>query len=303
MTLGDQQIWKGDKVIQIRNEKRPAKIYDKNSLRLLKKGTEYVEEEIQLSNGQIGYIESFYGKYGNGVFSGQEYYSVGYGNSDFKEDGAKLELAYAITVHKSQGSDFKLVFLVLPKTGRILSRELLYTGLTRSKEKLILLVEGADSSWLFNYSKSEASETARRNTHLFKTQIRESRSDIPFVQNLIHRTKNGIYVRSKSEVIIANLLHDEAIKFEYERRFDTETGWRLPDFSIPTSSDELIILEHLGMLHKPSYKEEWEKKKEFYGKNGYTLNDNLFVTTEDENGAIDSEAISNKVISKIKALI
>lgn len=303
MTFGDQQIWKGDKVIQIKNEKRIANLYDKGTLSLIKKGKDYIEEEIQLSNGQIGYIVTAYGKFANGVFSGQEYYSVGYTSSDFKEDGSKLELAYAITIHKSQGSDFKLVLLILPKSGRILSRELLYTGLTRSKEKLILLVEGQDTSWLFNYSKSEASETARRNTHLFKTLIRESKSDIPFVQNLIHRTKKGIYVRSKSEVIIANLLHDAGIFFEYERRFNTETGWRLPDFSIPTSSDDIIILEHLGMMHKPSYREEWHRKKSFYETNGYIINDNLFVTTEDENGAINSEDINKTVVAKIKMLI
>jgi peptide methionine sulfoxide reductase MsrB len=262
-----------------------------------------MEVEIQLSNGQIGYVVNFFKGFGNASFSGLEGFTVGYSSADFKEDGSKLELAYAITVHKSQGSDFKLVFFVLPKTGRVLSRELLYTGLTRAKEKLILLVEGEDTTWLFNYSKSEASETARRNTHLFKTQIRESKGSIPFVQNLIHKTKKGIYVRSKSEVIIANLLHDAEIEFLYERRFDTETGWRLPDFSIATGADEIIILEHLGMMHKPSYREEWEKKKEFYEKHGYVLNENLFVTTEDENGAINSEAISNDVISKIKTLI
>lgn len=290
MTLGDQQIWKGDKVIQVKNEKRNG-YKDKT------------EVELQLSNGQIGYVVNFVKGFGNASFSGLEGLTIGYSSADFKEDGSKLELAYAITVHKSQGSDFKLVFFVLPKTGRILSRELLYTGLTRAKEKLILLVEGEDTTWLFNYSKSEASETARRNTHLFKTQIRESKGSIPFVQNLIHRTKKGIYVRSKSEVIIANLLHDAEIEFQYERRFDTETGWRLPDFSIATGADEIIILEHLGMMHKPSYREEWEKKKEFYEKHGYVLDENLFVTTEDENGAINSEAISNDVITKIKSLI
>ncbi len=192
---------------------------------------------------------------------------------------------------------------MLPKTGRILSRELLYTGLTRAKEKLILLVEGDNAAWLFNYSKAEASETAKRNTHLFKSEIRESRGSIPFVQNLIHKTKKGIYVRSKSEVIIANLLHDAEIDFDYEKRFDTEKGWRLPDFTIPTSADEIIILEHLGMLHKPSYKEEWLQKKRFYENNGFVICENLFTTDEDENGAIDSERISKEVISKIKGLI
>lgn len=291
-TLGDQQIWKGDKVIQVKNEKREGY-----------KNKSKAKEEVQLSNGQIGYLVNFNKGYGNVAFSGLDGYTIGYSSSDFKEDGSKLELAYAITVHKSQGSDFKLVFLILPKTGRILSRELMYTGLTRSKEKLILLIEGSDPAWIFNYSKSEASETARRNTHLFKTQIRESRGSIPFVENLIHKTKKGIYVRSKSEVIVANLLDDAGIEFEYERKYETDHGWRLPDFTIPTSADEIIILEHLGMLHKPSYKEEWEQKKLFYERNGFILNDNLFVTTEDEHGAIDSESINKNVISRIKALI
>ena len=38
-------------------------------------------------------------------------------------------LAYAITVHKSQGSDFETVFLVLPQAAGTMSRELLYTAI------------------------------------------------------------------------------------------------------------------------------------------------------------------------------
>lgn len=46
------------------------------------------------------------------------------------------ELAYAITVHKSQGSEYRHVCLVLPEDGSspILTREILYTGITRTKE-------------------------------------------------------------------------------------------------------------------------------------------------------------------------
>jgi len=40
----------------------------------------------------------------------------------------ELELAYALTVHKSQGSDFDIVFLILPKTASTLSRELLWNA-------------------------------------------------------------------------------------------------------------------------------------------------------------------------------
>lgn len=49
------------------------------------------------------------------------------------------EPAYALTVHKSQGSEFDRVFLALPEAGvRVLSRELLYTGLTRCRREVSL---------------------------------------------------------------------------------------------------------------------------------------------------------------------
>jgi exodeoxyribonuclease V alpha subunit len=49
------------------------------------------------------------------------------------------QASYAITVHKSQGSEFKEVLLILPRENvQILSRELLYTGITRARERLIL---------------------------------------------------------------------------------------------------------------------------------------------------------------------
>ena len=49
------------------------------------------------------------------------------------------ESAFALTVHKSQGSEFEQVFLALPEHGaRVLSRELLYTGLTRCRHGVTL---------------------------------------------------------------------------------------------------------------------------------------------------------------------
>jgi exodeoxyribonuclease V alpha subunit len=49
------------------------------------------------------------------------------------------ESAFALTVHKAQGSEFERVLLVLPERGaRVLSRELLYTGLTRCRREIVL---------------------------------------------------------------------------------------------------------------------------------------------------------------------
>ena len=55
-----------------------------------------------------------------------------------------VETAYAMTVHKSQGSEFSHTVLVLPKAGgAMLARELIYTGITRSRERFTLVTPTA----------------------------------------------------------------------------------------------------------------------------------------------------------------
>jgi len=54
----------------------------------------------------------------------------------------QLEHAFAMTVHKAQGSEYQRIAIVLPKTNhRALTRELLYTGLTRASKSVVLLAE------------------------------------------------------------------------------------------------------------------------------------------------------------------
>ena len=59
-----------------------------------------------------------------------------YEREDFKE----LQLSYAITVHKSQGSEFPMVVMPVASFGPLLgTRNLLYTGITRGRDNVILL--------------------------------------------------------------------------------------------------------------------------------------------------------------------
>lgn len=61
---------------------------------------------------------------------------------------AHVETAFAMTVHKSQGSEFMHTLLVLPSgTNEVLTRELVYTGITRAKSSLSL-VEGSSGALL-----------------------------------------------------------------------------------------------------------------------------------------------------------
>lgn len=59
-----------------------------------------------------------------------------------------VDSVFAMTVHKSQGSEFAHVCLVLPdKAVAVLTRELLYTGITRAKQRLTLVLPQADVLW------------------------------------------------------------------------------------------------------------------------------------------------------------
>ncbi|MFW5774788.1 MAG: exodeoxyribonuclease V subunit alpha [Chitinivibrionales bacterium] len=91
---------------------------------------------LNLFNGDVGIItRKFTGEYA-AVFTGQkgEYRSL---------PPARLpchETAYAMTIHKSQGSEFDHVMLVFPnRESPVLTRELLYTGITRAKNKVDII--------------------------------------------------------------------------------------------------------------------------------------------------------------------
>jgi exodeoxyribonuclease V alpha subunit len=61
---------------------------------------------------------------------------VGYDRAALED----LDLAYAVTIHKSQGSEYPVVILAIPPTApRLLTRNLLYTGVTRARQKLLLV--------------------------------------------------------------------------------------------------------------------------------------------------------------------
>ena len=116
LQFGSNFFYVGDKVIQLMNDP------DKN-----------------IMNGDIGLIEDIIktkdGSYLLINFSGIQ---VEYEQSNLEN----LSLAYAISVHKSQGSEYKVVYMPLVRSySHMLRKELLYTGVTRAKAYLFLLGE------------------------------------------------------------------------------------------------------------------------------------------------------------------
>lgn len=93
--------------------------------------------ELGLANGDVGVLCRGSGGRVSVAFSP----TIGLGPPRFV-DRARLpahEPCFAMTVHKSQGSQYETVVLVLPDTpSRIVTRELVYTALTRARERFVL---------------------------------------------------------------------------------------------------------------------------------------------------------------------
>lgn len=86
-----------------------------------------------LYNGLLGSLEIRDGK------PVRAYFALDSGIESFSpSDLPAFELAYAITVHKSQGSEFDTVYFVLPPGSEKFGKELLYTGVTRTRHKLTI---------------------------------------------------------------------------------------------------------------------------------------------------------------------
>lgn len=104
-------------------------------------------------------------------------------------------------------------------------------------------------------------------------------------------TLKGDFVRSKSEVIIANELYIANITYEYEKPLYL-TGYQqpfLPDFTICTPSQKKIVYwEHLGLMGNEAYRTKWSRKRRVYEQAGISEWDKtLIVTYETHTGSLN----------------
>ncbi len=134
--IGDKYYRINDKVIQLVND---------------------VDNNVY--NGDIGYIKDIY--YIDKKLIVEIDYSgniVEYKNGEFD----KFNLAYAVSIHKSQGSEYANVVIILASSfNRMFYNKLIYTAVTRAKSSLIILgsIDSLNKSVLTNYG-------ANRNTYL-----------------------------------------------------------------------------------------------------------------------------------------
>lgn len=190
-------------------------------------------------------------------------------NADRERSSETLELAYAVTIHKAQGSQFSITLVVVPNPCPLLSPELLYTALTRHRNRTVLFVQG-DPTDLRLLASPWQSETGRRLTCLFRPPDPFETPEGRVLDGAhIHRTANDEMVRSKSEVIVANTLRSLGVAYLYEETLRMSDGSiRSPDFTIARPHDPPVYWEHLGMLDQAGYRADWEAKLAWYASHG-----------------------------------
>lgn len=100
----------------------------------------------------------------------------------------------------------------------------------------------------------------------------------------------GERVRSKSEVIIANKLHNLGIAYRYEFPIKFMSGRIVyPDFyCLNVRKRREIVYEHFGMMDDPEYANNTVKKIEEYQRNGYWLGKNFIATFESSRKSINT---------------
>ena len=107
----------------------------------------------------------------------------------------------------------------------------------------------------------------------------------------------GERMRSKSEVIIANLLDRLHIEYKYEKPLRLKRlGIVHPDFTIlDIKNRREIYWEHLGMLDDQVYRNSAISKIRAYEDSKYYVGENLIVTEETVNCPLDIKNIENKI--------
>ena len=248
--------------------------------------------ELRLSNGSIGVLCNHGAKGGRKAYFPESEWPLSFD----KMNDEDFELAYGITVHKAQGSEFEEVLVVLSERRALLSRELVYTALTRSKTKLTLLIQQTPRDNPLQIAR-ERSVLMMRNSSIFAE---------PFDSRRMFEPEQGIKVKSKIEYMIYRELQEARnagrLSFVYEQPMELPIDGRTisvkPDFTVMCGG-RTFYWEHLGMLDRADYSRDWRSRLAGYRAKG--LEDTL-VTTDDL-GGVRQERLREVIAALIGAKV
>ena len=182
------------------NPKATGKAEIKAGKRCFRVGDRIIQNknQNQISNGDIGYVEDIYLNE-DGETLAKLRFSEGRTVEYCSDELDLIEHAYATTVHKSQGSEYKVVIIPwLPMFYVMLRRNILYTAITRAK--VAVKIVGSKQAI---YKAIHNTECDKRNTRLGERVVREYNRLVEEKKPRIRQISNNEY--DKYEQMVVNL--------------------------------------------------------------------------------------------------
>ena len=141
------------------------------------------DAESNVFNGDLGYITDLLpAKYAD---SKQDELTINFDGNEIvyqRSEWYKIRLAYAMSIHKSQGSEFPVVILPITSSShRMLQRNLIYTAITRAKNKLVLL--GEKSAFAFAVKNTGTTR---------KTYLLQRFANLPTDEKIMHTSVDDL---------------------------------------------------------------------------------------------------------------
>jgi hypothetical protein len=107
--------------------------------------------------------------------------------------------------------------------------------------------------------------------------------------NLVHNTERGEKVRSKSEMVLANMFFSKGIPYKYEAGRMIAGHYIHPDFTLFSKRvGREVIWEHFGLMNDPEYRDNYGWKMKIYAEAGFYPGVNLITSFDDESGGLDA---------------
>lgn len=227
--------------------------------------------------------------------NGKDYYSVydqdlgvyKYLGSDDNEDVRLIKEAHFL---ESSSRETQCEIQLIEQALR-LTRSLGYESINRKLKKVY---RGARIS-----AAPSSSDIARK----WKQEMEALKNTFPPFrpEELIHRTADNTYVRSRGEALIYNYFLDIGITFVYELplriRYENKNALLLPDFTILSEIDykTVIYLEHQGMMNDQFYRKKYYDSVYKYWLNNYIPERDVFFTFDLPNGGFDDTPVRNLI--------
>jgi hypothetical protein len=217
--------------------------------------------------------------------SGKHYYHK------YKTDGAQR----TIPLDPSKQADREKIKKLMEKKTLVHARPLLRNNLQAMEKCIIELKPYHPANYPFGQSLNN-NYYLEDDVCIKEWMQKEDQQNFIFPEHQIHECKNGKMMRSKSEVLIADMLIDYSIPFKYEPKLVLNGRVFFPDFELlHPITKKLFWWEHLGNLKDPEYVFKNLDRLDIYSKNNIILGENLILTFETSDKPLTRGMIRNRL--------